>query len=68
MDIDAGIVLEDKPKEAITKRDMTKVLGKKMNLKITLFADKDSYPCSPEHRDSEPGALQTDVEENLGGS
>ena len=68
VDIDTGIVLEDKPKEAITKRDETRVLGKKMNLKITLFADKDSYPCSPGRRDGEPGTLQTDIEENLDGS
>ena len=68
VDIDTGIVFEDKPKEAITKRDMTKTLGKKMNLKITLYADKDSYPCLPEPRSSEPGAPQEDVLDDLGDS
>ena len=67
VDIDTGIVLEDKPKEAITKRDMTKFLGKKMNLKITLYADKDSYPYLPEPRNSEPGAPQEDVPDALSG-
>ena len=46
---------------------MTKVLGKKMNLKITLYADKDSYPCSPEPRNSELGAPQEDVPDALSG-
>ena len=43
-DLDVGIVLEDKPKESINKRDLTNTLGKKMNLKITLHTDVDSHP------------------------
>ena len=44
-DVDENIMLEDKPKEMISKKDVTRTLGKKMNLKITLYTDDaDSYP------------------------
>ena len=66
VDLDTGIVLEDKPKEAINKREMTKTLGKKMHLKISLHTDKDSYPYLPVPRSSEPGASQEDVYDSLG--
>ena len=38
------MVLEDKPKESINKRNLTNTFGKKMNLKITLYTDVDSHP------------------------
>ena len=38
-DVEAGIVLEDKPKDLITKRDLHKTLGRKMTLKITFYTD-----------------------------
>ena len=53
VDADTGIVLEDKPKEIITKRDLHKVLERRMTLKITLYTD--TKPKLPEHRNSEPG-------------
>jgi len=44
-DIDGDIMLEDKPKEMISKKDVNRTLGKKMNLKITLYTDDaDSHP------------------------
>ena len=59
MDLDAGIILEDKPKETITKRDLTNILGKKMNLKITLYTDVDSQPT----QSPDPGEFHTTVED-----
>jgi len=44
-DVDEDIMLEDKPKEMISKKDVNRTLGKKMNLKITLYTDDaDSHP------------------------
>ena len=60
VDLDAGIVLEDKPKELINKRDLTNTLGKKMNLNITLYTDVDSHPTqSPDL--GEPNVPAEDV-------
>ena len=42
-DIDGDIMLEDKPKEMISKKDINRTLGKKMNLKITLYTDDADY-------------------------
>ena len=43
--MDEDIMLEDKPKEMISKKDVNRTLGKKMNLKITLYTDDaDSHP------------------------
>ena len=64
VDLDAGIVLEDKPKELINKRDLTNTLGKKMNLKITLHTDADSHPSqSPDL--GETGAPAEDVRDDF---
>ena len=38
-DVDENIMLEDKPKEMISKKDVNRTLGKKMNLRITLYTD-----------------------------
>ena len=38
-DVEAGMILEDKPKDLITKRDLHKTLGKRMTLKITFYTD-----------------------------
>ena len=59
VDLDAGIILEDKPKETITKRDLTNTLGKKMNLKITLYTDVDSQPT----QSPDPGEFHTMAED-----
>ena len=59
MDLDASIVLEDKPKETITKRDVTKTLGKKMNFKITLYTDVDPHPT----QSPDPGEFHTIAED-----
>ena len=50
-DVDAGIVLEDKAKEIISKRDLHKTLGRKMTLKITMYTDTKpkEYSKWPEH-------------------
>ena len=53
VDVDTGIVLEDKPKEIITKRDIHKTLDRRMTLKITLHTD--TKPKLPEHRSRELG-------------
>ena len=55
VDLDAGIVLEDKPKDLINKRDLTKTLGKKMKLKIALDTDVDSHPT----QSPDPGEFHT---------
>ena len=47
IDADTVIVLEDKPKEIISKRDLHKTLGRQMTLKITLYTD--TKPKLPEH-------------------
>ena len=39
VDVDAGIVLEDKPKEIMSTRDLHKTLGRKLALKITMYTD-----------------------------
>ena len=52
MDVDAKTMLEDKPKESITKRDMTRILDRKMNLKFTLYTD--NKPKMPDNRISNP--------------
>ena len=59
VDLDAGIILEDKPKETITKRDLTNTLGKKMDLKITLYTDIDSHPT----QSPDPGEFRTTAED-----
>ena len=57
-DVDAGIVLEDKAKDLISKRDLHKTLERRMTLKITLYTD--TKPQLPEHRSSGPGDLPED--------
>ena len=59
VDLDAGIILEDKPKETSTKRDLANTLGKKMNLKITLYTDVDSHPT----QSPDPGEFHTIAED-----
>ena len=47
VDVDTGIVLEDKPKEIISRRNLHKTLGRKMTLNIILYTD--TKPKLPEH-------------------
>ena len=59
VDLDAGIVLEDEPKESINKRDLINTVGKKMNFKITLYTDVDSHPT----QSPDPGEFHTAADE-----
>ena len=59
VDLDTGIVLEDKPKELINKEDLTNTLAKKMNLKITLYTDVDPHPTQL----PDPGEFHTIAED-----
>ena len=49
-DVDANLMLEDKPKEIISKRDANKTLGRNMKLNISLYTDTKHE--SPVHRSS----------------
>ena len=59
VDLDAGIVLEDKPKDLINKRDLTNTLGKKLNFRITLYTDVVSHPT----QSPDPSEFHTTAED-----
>ena len=62
-DVDAGIMLEDKAKDVISKRVLHKTLGRKMTLKIIMYTDTKRKDGSkwPEHG-SELGDLPETVD------
>ena len=66
IDVDANLVLEDKPKEISSKRDVNNTLGRKMKLNITLYTD--TKPESPVHRSSGSGDFPEDHVDGLGSS
>ena len=66
LDVDANLMLEDKPKEIISKRESNKTLGRKMKLNITMYTDTKHE--SPAHRGSGSGDFPEDHVDGLGPS